>query len=113
MNTKRPARAPRRRARGSRRRSPRVPPRGAYARPAGASKDASRNDGPGIPPDVLSRIFDPFFTTKPVGVGTGLGLSLSHGIVERHGGRLSAESTPGQGATFIIDLPLDATPAEE
>ena len=49
MNTKRPARAPRRRARGSRRRSPRVPPRGAYARPAGASKDASRNDGPGLP----------------------------------------------------------------
>jgi signal transduction histidine kinase len=74
---------------------------------------AFRDDGPGIPPDVLSRIFDPFFTTKPVGVGTGLGLSLSHGIVERHGGRLSAESTPGQGATFIIDLPLDATPAEE
>ena len=71
------------------------------------------DDGPGIPEEVLSRIFDPFFTTKPVGVGTGLGLSLSHGIIENHGGRFTAESTPGQGATFRIDLPLDATPAEE
>ena len=71
------------------------------------------DDGPGIDPEALGRIFDPFFTTKPVGVGTGLGLSLSHGIVERHGGRLSAESTPGHGATFSIELPLDATPAEE
>jgi len=71
------------------------------------------DDGPGIAPEALSRIFDPFFTTKPVGVGTGLGLSLSHGIVERHGGRLSAESTPGHGALFRIELPLDATPAEE
>ena len=49
MNTNTPRARPRRRARGSRRRSPRVPPRGAYARPAGASKDASRNDGPGLP----------------------------------------------------------------
>ena len=72
-----------------------------------------RDNGPGIGSPEADRVFDAFFTTKPVGVGTGLGLSLSHGIVERHGGRLSAESTPGQGATFIIDLPLDATPAEE
>jgi signal transduction histidine kinase len=71
------------------------------------------DDGPGISPEVLSQIFDPFFTTKPVGVGTGLGLSLSHGIVERHGGRFTAESTPGEGATFCIELPLDATPTEE
>ena len=71
------------------------------------------DDGPGIEPEVLNRIFDPFFTTKAVGVGTGLGLSLSHGIVERHGGRFTAESTPGQGATFTIELPLDATPVEE
>jgi two-component system NtrC family sensor kinase len=70
------------------------------------------DDGPGIPEDVQSRIFDPFFTTKPVGVGTGLGLSLSHGIVERHGGRISVESAPGLGTTFRIELPLDATPPE-
>jgi len=64
------------------------------------------DDGPGIPLEIQSRIFDPFFTTKPVGVGTGLGLSLSHGIIERHGGRISVRSQPGQGATFTIELPL-------
>ncbi|MEZ4214912.1 MAG: ATP-binding protein [Myxococcota bacterium] len=71
------------------------------------------DDGPGIPAEVRNQIFDPFFTTKPVGAGTGLGLSLSHGIIERHGGRLSVESTPGHGATFHIDLPLDAPPPDE
>jgi signal transduction histidine kinase len=68
------------------------------------------DDGPGVPEDVRSRIFDPFFTTKPVGVGTGPGLSLSHGIIERHGGRIEVESAPGQGATFVIELPFDAPP---
>jgi signal transduction histidine kinase len=71
------------------------------------------DDGPGIDEEVKSRIFDPFFSTKPVGVGTGLGLSLSHGIIERHGGRISVESTPGQGTTFAIELPLDATPSDD
>jgi signal transduction histidine kinase len=64
------------------------------------------DDGPGIPENVRSRIFDPFFTTKPVGEGTGLGLSLSHGIIERHGGSIHVESEPDRGATFVIDLPL-------
>ncbi len=71
------------------------------------------DDGPGIPADVQSRLFDPFFTTKPVGQGTGLGLSLSHGIIERHGGRIQVISAPGEGTSFVIDLPLDATPTAE
>jgi two-component system NtrC family sensor kinase len=68
-----------------------------------------QDDGPGIPPDVLPRIFDPFFTTKPVGGGTGLGLSICHGIVSEHGGHIWAESKPGQGATFFIELPVVAS----
>ena len=67
-----------------------------------------QDSGPGIPAEVASRIFDPFFTTKEVGKGTGLGLSLSHGIIERHGGRIQIISAPGEGATFRIDLPLEA-----
>ena len=62
--------------------------------------------GAGMEESMLSRIFDPFFTTKPVGVGTGLGLSLSHGIIERHGGRIAVDPAPGGGTIFTIDLPL-------
>jgi signal transduction histidine kinase len=65
-----------------------------------------QDDGPGISEENLRKIFNPFFTTKPVGKGTGLGLSLSYGIIQEHGGIISAESTPGQGTTFIIDLPI-------
>jgi signal transduction histidine kinase len=68
--------------------------------------------GPGVPPDLEARIFEPFFTTKAVGTGTGLGLSLCQGIVESHGGRLRLERRPGQGATFVVELPHEAVAAE-
>jgi len=62
--------------------------------------------GSGIAPENLSRIFDPFFTTKPVGQGTGLGLSLSYGIVKNHGGRIDVTSQLGHGTTFRVVLPV-------
>jgi CheY-like chemotaxis protein len=63
------------------------------------------DSGPGIPAAVQRRIFDPFFTTKAVGEGSGLGLSISHAIVQSHGGQISVESRPGRGATFRVALP--------
>ncbi len=72
----------------------------------GRIKVALTDDGPGISEENLKRIFDPFFTTKPVGKGTGLGLSICFGIVQRHGGHIYARSKLGQGATFVVELPI-------
>jgi two-component system NtrC family sensor kinase len=63
------------------------------------------DNGPGIPTHLRSRVFDPFFTTKPVGAGTGIGLAVSRGFVEAHGGSLTL-ATPDRGATFVLRLPL-------
>ena len=64
------------------------------------------DDGEGIPPENLAKIFDPFFTTKPEGKGVGLGLAVSFGIVQAHGGEIEVQSKVGEGTTFTITLPL-------
>jgi signal transduction histidine kinase len=64
--------------------------------------------GYGIKQEDLTRIFDPFFTTKPTGEGTGLGLSVSYGIIKAHGGSIAVKSKPGEGATFMVSLPASA-----
>ncbi|MDQ4060183.1 MAG: response regulator, partial [Pseudomonadota bacterium] len=64
------------------------------------------DNGPGIPRHMRHRVFEPFFTTKPIGSGTGLGLSVSLGNIQAHGGQLEFEDTPGGGATFIVTLPV-------
>ncbi|HEY9836199.1 MAG TPA: GAF domain-containing protein [Vampirovibrionales bacterium] len=64
------------------------------------------DNGPGIPHHVKARLFDPFFTTKAVGKGTGLGLSISYQIIEKHKGAIACISEPGQGAEFVIEIPV-------
>ncbi|MFG6486267.1 ATP-binding protein [Roseateles sp. BYS78W] len=68
------------------------------------------DDGCGMPPEVQRRIFEPFYTTKPVGQGTGLGLSMSFSIVQKHGGRIEVQSAPGEGTRFRVWVPV-ARPA--
>ena len=77
-----------------------------------AAMVAISDTGAGIAPEHLRKIFDPFFTTKPVGEGTGLGLSVTYSIVERHGGFIRVRSQPGKGTTFVVGLPTTAKPAE-
>ena len=67
---------------------------------------AVEDNGKGIPAQALERIFEPFFTTKPIGQGTGLGLSICYQIIETHGGRIRATSSPAPGTRFLIALPL-------
>jgi C4-dicarboxylate-specific signal transduction histidine kinase len=80
---------------------------------AAAAELAFADTGHGIPPGLERLIFDPFFTTKDVGKGTGLGLSIAYGIIKEHGGTISVVSRPGEGATFLLQLPLaNAGPAQ-
>ncbi len=67
------------------------------------------DNGPGMTEAVQRRLFDPFFTTKPVGAGTGLGMSISYQIIEKHGGQLKCISSPGKGAEFLIYLPIKSS----
>lgn len=67
-----------------------------------------QDNGPGIAPENLARVFEPFFTTREIGQGLGLGLSISYGVVKRHGGTLLAESAAGEGTRMIFDLPRAA-----
>jgi len=67
-----------------------------------------RDDGSGIPPEILPRIFEPFLTTKETGRGVGLGLAISHSILERHNGNIEVQSEAGRGTTFTVTLPWDA-----
>jgi two-component system NtrC family sensor kinase len=76
------------------------------AREGDTASIAVRDNGHGIPRDVLPRIFEPFFTTKPAGQGTGLGLSICRDILTRMGGSIAVDSVPGQGTTFVVRLPL-------
>ncbi|MEG3873516.1 ATP-binding protein [Microcoleus sp. Z1_B5] len=71
-----------------------------------------RDNGNGIDPDAINKLFDPFFTTKPVGKGTGLGLSISYQIIEKHQGKIEVNSEIGQGAEFVIYLPIKARTKE-
>ena len=70
------------------------------------------DNGSGVPAEIMDRVFEPFFTTKPVGLGTGVGLSVCRGIVEGHEGRISVTTAPEGGALFAVDLPAGTAQAE-
>ena len=71
-----------------------------------------KDDGAGISKENMDKIFNPFFTTREVGQGTGLGLSMCHGIIAEHNGRIYAESKSGKGATFVVELPIVTRPEQ-
>lgn len=87
-----------------------IPDHGTIVLRSGLSGDSIwievEDSGSGIPPEVLPRIFEPFFTTKPVGIGTGLGMTVSYGIVQKHNGQIEVRSEVGHGTTFRIGLPI-------
>ena len=74
---------------------------------AGSVKIVFQDTGPGIPFENVSKVFDPFFTTLDVGKGVGLGLSISYGIIEEHGGKISVLTRRGEGTQFVVELPLE------
>ncbi|MGB5245869.1 MAG: ATP-binding protein, partial [Woeseia sp.] len=69
------------------------------------------DNGPGIPEEIRAKIFEPFFTTKPAGQGTGLGLSVTYGIIKDHGGDIRVEEAQGGGTRFVVTLPVSAAKA--
>jgi signal transduction histidine kinase len=77
----------------------------------GSIRLAVADDGPGMSDAVQARVFEPFFSTKGIGAGSGLGLSIVHGIVTGHGGSVAVDSRPGRGARFTVDLPAATTPS--
>jgi PAS domain S-box-containing protein len=86
----------------------RIEVRTRHLRADGRAEVAVRDNGSGIPPEIADRIFDPFFSTKTTGEGTGLGLSVSYGIVREHGGEIHMTSEPGAWTNFRVHLPLRA-----
>jgi len=79
-----------------------------FSREPDQARVVVRDDGCGIPPEILPRIFEPFLTTKETGRGVGLGLAISHSILERHNGNIEVQSEVGRGTTFTVTLPWDA-----
>lgn len=71
------------------------------------------DNGSGMTSDVVAKVFNPFFTTKPVGKGTGLGMSIAHGIVEKHLGKIDVDTEPGRGTRLRVTLPVTQQQMEE